>query len=136
MKRPISANCVKTVLRHVWKNDEELADDAGYTPLYRDLYLIRKETIERVFADAKEKHGTRYTLDRGLAQVSKCVGLEFVTMNLKKLDGRKAKRQSRLAFPLFSTCTYLLCFAACLDLSQAGRFFDGLKRRSFSYAVP
>ena len=48
-----SKDCVKTVQRHIWKDYEELADDARYTPEYRDLYARRKETIERVFADAK-----------------------------------------------------------------------------------
>ncbi len=31
-------SCVKTVLRHVWKDYEELADDARYTPEYKKLY--------------------------------------------------------------------------------------------------
>ncbi len=61
---------VKTVQRHVWKDYEELADDARYTPKYQELYRRRKETIERVFADAKEKHAMRYTQYRGLAQVT------------------------------------------------------------------
>ncbi len=56
-----SKDCVKTVQRHIWKDYEELADDARYTPKYQDLYQRRKETIERVFADAKEKHAMRYT---------------------------------------------------------------------------
>ena len=55
-----SKNCVKTVLRHIWKDYEELADDARYTPEYEKLYTKRKETIERVFADAKETHAMRY----------------------------------------------------------------------------
>ena len=80
-----SKTCQKTVTRHIWKDYEELADDARYTPQYRDLYAKRKETIERVFADAKEKHAMRYTQYRGLAQVSKWVRLKFATMNLKKL---------------------------------------------------
>ena len=80
-----SKDCVKTVQRHVWKYYEELADDARYTPEYRDLYARRKETIERVFADAKEKHAMRYTQYRGLAQVTNCVKLKFAAMNLKKL---------------------------------------------------
>ena len=62
-----------------------LADDARYTPEYRELYQRRKETIERVFADAKEKHAMRYTQYRGLAQVSNWVKLKFAAMNLKKL---------------------------------------------------
>ena len=56
-----SKDCVKTVQRHIWKDYEKLANDARYTPQYRELYKRRKETIERVFADAKEKHAMRYT---------------------------------------------------------------------------
>ena len=63
-------DCIKTVQRHIWKDYEELADDARYTPAYAQLYKCRKETIERVFADAKEKHAMRYTQYRGLAQVT------------------------------------------------------------------
>jgi hypothetical protein len=80
-----SKDCVKTVQRHLWKDYEELADDARYTPKYKDLYAKRKETIERVFADAKEKHAMRYTQYRGLTQVTKWVRLKFAAMNLKKL---------------------------------------------------
>mgnify|MGYP000884142034 CR=1 FL=1 len=80
-----SKDYVKTVQRHIWKDYEELADDARYTPEYRALYERRKETIERVFADAKEKHAMRYTQYRGLAQVTNWVKLKFAAMNLKKL---------------------------------------------------
>lgn len=59
----------KTVQRHIWKDYEDLADDARYTPEYQELYKQRKETIERVFADAKEKHTMRYTQYRGSTQV-------------------------------------------------------------------
>ena len=62
-----------------------MADDVRYTPKYQALYKRRKETIERVFADAKEKHAMRYTQYRGLAQVSNWVKLKFAAMNLKKL---------------------------------------------------
>ena len=80
-----SKDCIKTVQRHIWKDYEELADDARYTPAYAQLYKRRKETIERVFADAKEKHAMRYTQYRGLAQVTNWVKLKFAAMNLKKL---------------------------------------------------
>ena len=80
-----SKDCVKTVQRHIWKDYEELAEDVRYTPKYRELYKRRKETIERVFADAKEKHAMRYTQYRGLAQVTNWVKLKFAAMNLKKL---------------------------------------------------
>ena len=93
-----SANCVKTVTVHLWKQYEELAEDAGHTPYYAELCRKRKETIERVFADAKEKYGMRYTFYRGLAQVSSWVKLKFAVMNLKKFAKRKW-RESRSAAP-------------------------------------
>jgi fructose-1,6-bisphosphatase len=63
----------------------EQVEDYRHTPEYKELYTHRKETIERVFADAKEKHGMRYTPYRGLAQVTKWVRLKFAALNLKKL---------------------------------------------------
>ena len=55
------------------------------TDLGKRIYAQRKETIERVFADAKEKHAMRYTPYRGLAAVTAWVKLKFAAMNLKKL---------------------------------------------------
>lgn len=44
-------------------------DDAWYTTFYKRMYKLRKEAIERMFADAKEKHAMRDTNLRGLAKV-------------------------------------------------------------------
>ena len=101
---------IKTVTRHIWKEHEELADDARYTPIYQRMYKARKETIERVFADAKEQHGMRYTRYTGLAQVRNWVKLKFAAMNLKKFANRlwKDTRPSpicsiiSLVFPAFA----------------------------------
>ena len=51
----------------------------------KEIYAMRKETIERVFADAKEKHAMRYTHHRGLAAVTRWVRLKYAAMNLKKM---------------------------------------------------
>ena len=81
-----SKDCVKTVQRHIWKGCEELADNVRYTPEYGELYKRRKETVEWVFADAKEKPPMRDTPQyRGLAQITNWVKLKFAAMNLKKL---------------------------------------------------
>lgn len=74
----------KIVLKHIWMDYMELVEDIRHTVGIRQLYDKRKETIERCFADAKEKHGMRYTLVRSLSQVAKWVRLKFVAMNLKK----------------------------------------------------
>jgi len=89
-----SVKCEKTVTRHIWQDYLDLADDYRYTPEYRAIYERRKETIERCFADAKEKHAMRYTPYRGLSQVSKWVKLKFAAMNLKKLAVRRWRDRS------------------------------------------
>ena len=60
-------------------------EDIRKTDLGKQIYARRKETIERVFADAKEKYAMRYTHHRGLAAVTRWVRLKFAAMNLKKL---------------------------------------------------
>ena len=79
-----NAKCEKTVLRHVWQNYVEMAEHVRHMVRYKELYRLRKEKIERVFADAKAKYGMRYTQYRGLAQATNRVNLKFAAMNLKK----------------------------------------------------
>ena len=75
----------KMVTRHIWQEYLDLAEQLRKTDLGKALYERRKETIERVFADAKEKHAMRYTHHRGLAHVTSWVRLKFAAMNLKKM---------------------------------------------------
>jgi transposase len=80
-----SANHQKVVTRHIWERHMDAAEDFRHSPAGRESYGLRSRTIERVFADAKEKHGMRYTLHKGLDRVRNWVRLKFAAMNLKKL---------------------------------------------------
>ena len=86
-----SKNCVKVVTRHVWEGYMELAEDVRHSPQGKAIYAMRGQTIERVFADAKEKHFMRYTYYRGLAKLRMQALLTFAAMNLKKLAKWKKK---------------------------------------------
>lgn len=85
---------IKTVTQHIWKPYVDMAEELRYTERHKKYYKMRKETIERVFADAKEKHGMRYTRYTGLAQVTNWVRLKFAAMNLKKLATWKWKTRN------------------------------------------
>lgn len=87
----------KTVTKHLWSDYLETVEDIRHTPRYRELYNRRKETIERVFADAKEKYAMRYTPYRGLSQVTNWVRLKFAAMNLKKYAIYKWKNSHHFA---------------------------------------
>jgi transposase len=80
-----SQNHMKLIHRHVWEGYLEEADHLRHTPQNKEIYARRKETIERVFADAKEKHGMRWTTIRGLGKLSMQAMLTFAAMNLKKM---------------------------------------------------
>jgi hypothetical protein len=80
-----SKNAQKLVTRHIWQDYIKRAEDVRHSPRGKATYALRSQTIERVFADAKEKHGMRYTHHRSLPRVSNWVKLKFAAMNLKKL---------------------------------------------------
>ena len=90
--------CTKTVTRHVWHDYIERAEDVRHSDIGKKTYALRSQTIERVFADAKEKHAMRYTPYRGLPAVTAWVKLKFAAMNLKKLAIHKWMRLLFSAF--------------------------------------
>lgn len=75
----------KIIERHIWAHHVEEADHLRHQSDIKQIYARRKETIERVFADAKEKHGMRWTTLRGLKKLSMQAMLTFAAINLKKL---------------------------------------------------
>ncbi|ULT55291.1 IS1182 family transposase [Neobacillus drentensis] len=90
-KCPLLSKCTqskehkKLIQRHVWEHHIEEAEYLRSTQENKSIYAKRKETIERVFADAKEKHGMRWTTLRGLKKLSMQAMLTFAAMNLKKM---------------------------------------------------
>ncbi|OEG22849.1 hypothetical protein BCR24_14600 [Enterococcus ureilyticus] len=51
----------KVVTRYVWADLMDKLEHQRHTTLNKEMYRKRKQTIERIFADAKEKHGMRWT---------------------------------------------------------------------------
>jgi len=94
-----SKSCQKVVTRHIWEDYMEWAEDVRHSPEGKETYALRKETIERIFADAKVKHGMRFTQFRGLARLKMQTLLTFSCMNLKKLA--TWKRRNGLSSPVF-----------------------------------
>jgi len=80
-----SKDCTKRISRHIWAHYLEEADHLRHTDENRKIYGQRKETIERVIADLKEKHGMRWTTLRGVRKVTMQAMLTFAAMNLKKM---------------------------------------------------
>ena len=93
----------KVITRHLWADYIDKCEDIRYTHEYQELYKMRKEKIERVFVDTKEKHVMRYTPYRGLSQVTNWVSLKFDCLNLKKLALWKSNdNHNTNKYPIFS----------------------------------
>ena len=88
----VDATHVKLITRHVWEEYMEVVEDIRHMIGNRQIYQLRKETIERIFGTAKEQHGFRYTQYVGKARMEMKAGLTFACMNLKKLAKILEKR--------------------------------------------
>jgi hypothetical protein len=80
-----SKDFTKRISRYIWADyiDE---NHLRHTEENKQLYALRKKTIERVFTNAKEEHGMRRTTLRGLKNMQAI--LTFASMNLKELATR------------------------------------------------
>ncbi|MDY4880206.1 MAG: IS1182 family transposase [Gemmiger sp.] len=91
----------KLLTRHIWQFYLDAVECIRKTEDAKCIYAMRQQTIERVFADAKEKHAMRYTHHRGLTAVTRWVKLKFAAMNLKKLAVWSWKDSFLLLLSLF-----------------------------------
>ena len=102
----------KVYTAHIWQEYLDLVEQIRKTERAKEIYAQRKETVERVFADAKEKHAMRYTHHRGLAAVTRWVRLKLAAMNLKKLANWSWEHSCFACFfslfPRFSKKTHAL----------------------------
>jgi len=66
----------------------------------KEIYKLRKETIERIFAQGKEYHGLRFTRVRGLEK-NRCLRyLLYACLNIKKLALLLSKRANPYEYQL------------------------------------
>ncbi|KRG11081.1 hypothetical protein ACA29_18785 [Lederbergia galactosidilytica] len=63
-------NHQKMIQRHIRQDYLDVAEELRHNHKIKEIEGKRKETIERVFADAKEKQGLRWTTLRGLKKMS------------------------------------------------------------------
>ena len=113
----------KMHMTHIWQEYLDLVEQIRKTDRAKEIYAQRKETIERVFADAKEKHAMRYTHHRGLAAVTRWVRLKFAAMNPKKLANWSWKNSVFLHFAILFRH---FCQRTAAFRSRKQRFFDRL----------
>ncbi len=80
-----SSNHVKVITRHVWEDYKDEVNSHRFENIGKEIYVRRKETIERSFADSKQLHGLRYARFRNKERVSDQCLLTSACQNMKKI---------------------------------------------------
>ena len=75
----------KEIRRHVKQSVYDRARERRLSDHGKKLYIRRKTTVERSFADSKQNHGYRYATHRGLAKVQSYAWLSCAAQNMKKM---------------------------------------------------
>ena len=69
----------------MWEEYIEMVDDLRHTDEWKEIYPQRKQTIERVFADWKERFSMRFTRLNGLQKNQHPALMSFACHNLKRM---------------------------------------------------
>jgi len=90
-----SKNCQKVITRHIWEESRAWVREIRLSKEGKAIYKLRKETVERSFADAKELHGLRYCRMRGITKVTEQVLLTAACQNMKIIARNLWAREQR-----------------------------------------
>ena len=84
-KERCTKNKHKIIKRHLWEKYIEMVEDLRHTEEWKTIYELRKQSIERVFADCKERFGMRFTRLIGLKKNQDQALMIFACHNLKRM---------------------------------------------------
>ena len=109
---PELENCCKKqgyriIRRHIMQDMNDLFRDIRLSERGKELYKLRKEKIERSFADSKQNHGYRYAMYRGLKKNQHYTWLICAAQNMKNIVTKLTKgNKNKQGDPCFSTTIY------------------------------
>lgn len=75
----------RIIRRHIMQALNDLYRDIRLSERGKELYSLRKEKIERSFADSKQNHGYRYAMYRGLEKNQNYTWLICAAQNMKNI---------------------------------------------------
>lgn len=97
---PDIEKCCKTkgyrvILRHISEELNEIARERRISEEGKKLYKLRKEKIERSFADSKQNHGYRYAMYKGIEKNQNYTWLICAAQNMKNIVTKITQSKKR-----------------------------------------
>ena len=84
-------NEYRTITRHIYEELNEEMRERRLSDKGKELYKLRKEKIERSFADSKNNHAYRYAMYRGIEKNQNYTWLICAAQNMKNIALKKEK---------------------------------------------
>ena len=75
----------RIIRRHIEEKINEIARENRLSARGKELYKLRKEKIERSFADSKQNHGYRYAMYKGIEKNQNYTWLICAAQNMKNI---------------------------------------------------
>ena len=86
----------RVIRRHIKEELNEKARERRLSERGKELYKLRKEKIERSFADSKQNHGYRYAMYKGVEKNQNYTWLICAAQNMKNIVNKLSKRKKKL----------------------------------------
>ena len=98
----------RIIRRHIMQDMNNLFREIRLSERGKELYALRKEKVERSFADSKQNHGYRYAMYRGLKKNQNYTWLICAAQNMKNIVTKLTKKpKNKKGDPCFST---IICY--------------------------
>ena len=85
----------RIIRRHIKEELNEKARERRLSERGKELYKLRKEKIERSFADSKQNHGYRYAMYKGIEKNQNYTWLICVAQNMKNIVNKITKSKKK-----------------------------------------
>lgn len=85
----------RIIRRHIKEELNENARERRLSERGKELYKLRKEKIERSFADSKQNHGFRYAMYKGIEKNQNYTWLICATQNMKNIVTKITKKYKK-----------------------------------------
>ena len=86
----------RIIRRHIKEELNENARERRLSERGKELYKLRKEKIERSFADSKQNHGYRYAMYKGIEKNQNYTWLICAAQNMKNIVTKITKSRKKL----------------------------------------
>lgn len=91
IKRCCNKQGYRVIRRHIEEELNEEFRDNRISKEGKELYKLRKEKIERSFADSKQNHGYRYAMYKGIKKNQNYTWLICAAQNMKNIATKITK---------------------------------------------